>query len=1252
MQTTVQRITSHLYAVNIIALISLLVSLELFIPPGSEKFPILVFAAILLTIVLVWQSVSAMNKARATIKALKQKNHTLEEQQKNDRKTLEETNERFKYQAKLESALSELNSLLRGKQDQLEATTITLKKISETFTTPMLGVYLHNEKKSRLNLLAHLGYPSSHLTEVISTQGLPGKCAALKTCQIHSVQSPAASDMVKTGALKSIPKQVMHIPLLFDETLLGIMELYSDSEFQELEITWLQNAADSLSIALQVAKWNEDLTESKTRLQGVIDQLPIDIILLTEMRRITLINAQAAKRLNAAPNDLIDKPINDFIHPELQKTLNRMLPEALKTQQEVHGEYHHDNQIESIQLLPMDLQNSQQEIQTCCIINDLSEHQRQELRTRELLDSAPDAMVIVDDKGIIRMVNRQALKLFGYEREEMLGQALEMLVPERFRKAHPQKRQKFFDEPTVREMGTGLELFGVRKNNQEFPIEISLSPIQMEEGIWVSSAIRDISQKKSVQQALREAKNAAESATAAKSNFLANMSHEIRTPMNAIIGMSQLALQTNLNPKQHNYINKVHRSATSLLGIINDILDFSKIEAGKLQIEELPFSLDDVFSNLTNMVGILAEEKGLELLFSNTHKIPTYLVGDPLRLNQILTNLCNNAIKFTAEGEVMIHIEVEAENDENVTLHFSISDTGIGMTEEQIGRLFQSFSQADSSTTRRYGGTGLGLAISKHLVNEMNGDIWVESEMGLGSTFHFTAQFEKQKNIQPRFAVTRESLQGVKALVVDDNQSSRQILKEMLEHMGVATLTCSSGFKALEELQANTYELLVMDWKMPEMDGLETIKKMQSLSLAPEPKTIMVTAYGRDEVDEEANQLASVKGILAKPVTASNLLEVLNPIFGSVEYTPKSYTEEKSLSDTKAKLAGAHILLVEDNDLNQELAIAILESAGIAITLANHGQEALDILQDRYQDFDAVLMDCQMPVLDGYAATEQIRANPQWQDLPVIAMTANVLQEDIDKALKSGMIDVIGKPIDVKQLFEVLAEHIQISDERSAAKMSHSSASQREITVQNSSKFILESVGINTQLGLKNCNQDEKLYQRILCKLANSHGQFAQQFGELMTPQMEYSKLARHTHTLKSLCGSIGASQLYKTMQSLEIACRLENDNRIREEFEICKAQLEPTFKAILNYCDKIQMELSAAPKVDIDREAIQTAISKIKPMLEEQDSETIELTKTLHQLLGNAIEFENEFNEFKRAINQYDFETALKLIHEIEKKL
>ncbi|MGM9486142.1 response regulator [Ideonella sp. YS5] len=681
-----------------------------------------------------------------------------------------------------------------------------------------------------------------------------------------------------------------------------------------------------------------------------------------------------------------------------------------------------------------------------------------EAKYRSIFENAAEGIFRLDREGRLQDANPALASLMGYPSADALMEAANApgavsREPAPFLCA--EQVRALFRDLDERQQIIGAEQRLTRADGLQIWVQLNARPQEAEgEGpAGLEGLATDITDRKQAAEVLRrhrdeleatvrqrtaqfeeatlraeEARQRAEEASRAKSDFLANMSHEIRTPMNAILGMSQLAMRTALDSRQQNYVQKIHAAAESLLGIVNDILDFSKVEAGKLDVEAVDFDLGEVLDNLANVLGMKAEEKGLELVYVEPPDLPQALVGDPLRLSQVLLNLGNNAVKFTERGEVALTVQKKAQDPDGVELHFEVRDTGMGIAPAQLERLFQPFEQADASTSRRHGGTGLGLAISRQLVRLMGGELEVQSEPGRGSRFFFTLRFTLQAKQPGPVPLRQEGLLGSRALVVDDNACARELLVEMVEMLGLKADWAVDGNEALQKVAAaeaggTAYDIVLLDWKMPGMDGVDCARRLHELTRShPRPPTVMMlTAFSRDEVLRRlADQRVQVAALLTKPVTPSTLFDASCQALGVASAAAlRGQRRQKAQVEHQARLQGARLLLVEDNEVNRELALELLTDEGISVAVAFDGREALQMLER--ERFDAVLMDCQMPVMDGFAATRALRKRAELADLPVIAMTANAMVSDRQKALDAGMNDHIAKPINVGQMFSTLA---------------------------------------------------------------------------------------------------------------------------------------------------------------------------------------------------------------------------------------
>jgi len=748
---------------------------------------------------------------------------------------------------------------------------------------------------------------------------------------------------------------------------------------------------------------------------------------------------------------------------------------------------------------------------------------------------------------------------------------------------------------------------------------------------------QDITDFKLLETELHAAKDAAEEATKAKSDFLANMSHEIRTPMNAILGLVHLLARSAPTPRQADYVEKIRLSAQSLLGLINDVLDFSKIEAGKLDMETTDFRLDEVISSVTTLTAQKAHDKGLEFLAHVSPEIPENLLGDPLRLGQILTNFVNNSVKFTEHGEIRLNIDLLERTGEKVQLKFSVRDTGIGMTPEQAAKLFQPFVQADTSTTRKHGGTGLGLTICRRLVELMGGRVWLESEPGVGSTFFFTVWLEVGA-AKGSGRIVPERLAQLRVLIVDDNAAAREILAEPLSSIASHVITVASGPEAIAAIKAQSpaeaFDIVFMDWRMPGMDGLQASRLIKSdETLAKQPAIVLVTAFGREEVREEAERL-DLDGFLVKPVTKSMVVDTLVDVFGTPE--PFGTTAGAAEAGATASLLGARILLAEDNEINQQIATELLEGVGAVLQVANNGREAVARIFDGPQPppFDLVLMDLQMPEMDGYQATRKIRSDARFASLPIIAMTAHATLEERQRCLAAGMNDHIAKPIEPALLFATVGRFYQPVASENPVDSSPPVA----VAVRMDELPAIE--GLDTNDGLTRVAGNRKLYLKLLSQFAAQQGSAVGQITAALA-QGDAVLAERLAHTLKGVAGNVGARLVHSAAGLLEEVIRHRGDPA---ETETALVQVAKVLDLLLAGLGSLPTPASPVPppasSAQVEPAQTRAAAARLAQLLADFDSSAGAWTEEHRAALAPLFPG-SAWSEFEKLVENYDFAGA-----------
>ena len=829
--------------------------------------------------------------------------------------------------------------------------------------------------------------------------------------------------------------RLISLVAVWSSTLCCVWLLKSHLEQEQLKIS-LESQIEERTRTLSVA--NEALRteiEERQHISAERDRFfngSIDLMCVVSLDGFFLrVNPAFERTLRFSTDELLRRPFLEFVHPDdREATTNEIksLSQGVNCENFENRYLCRDGSYRWLEW-SCPAPNPHESV-LYAVAKDVTQRKLMQEKFKLLFEASPSALVMIDQTQKIVLVNSQAAKLFGYAAEELRGQALEIVIPERFRVPHPKFVADFLTAPQSRAMGTGRDLWGLKKNGTEFPLEIGLSPVELDDGVYVLASVLDITERLHALENIEKAKEVAEAANCAKSEFLANMSHEIRTPMNAVIGMTELVLDTELSPDQRDYLSMVQDAGESLMTIINDILDFSKIEAGKVDIEVIDFALWNVVGDTMRSLAFRAHSKGLEFAYHITQDIPEKIMGDPVRLRQVIVNLVGNAIKFTEQGEILLDISCIQQKTKGVCLRFAVTDTGMGISADKQQLIFDAFSQADTTTTRRFGGTGLGLAISSRLVSLMGGTLEVKSEVGHGSTFSFELWFSLSNSPGvPGIHVRPARLLGIEALIVDDNATNRRILEEMVRSWGMQPLLASLASEALQLLHQRVsagkkIPLLLTDVHMPDMDGLMLVDQIRRTSSLSDMQIIVLSSGDRMSEVERCKQLA-VASYLAKPILQSELLTAIEDALALGQHVSIQTAEKPE--DPIRQVTPLRILLAEDGLINQKLAVTLLEKWGHHVTIANDGQAAVHAYER--QPFDLILMDVQMPDMDGFEATACIRTMEQnsSRHIPIIAMTARAMKGDRERCLESGMDGYVSKPIRQRDLYQAIAPYFVAS---------------------------------------------------------------------------------------------------------------------------------------------------------------------------------------------------------------------------------
>ena len=1093
-----------------------------------------------------------------------------------------------------------------------------------------------------------------------------------------------------------------------------LMSTYENSLLQNTELREKQMTLNLLNEELK--KNNSALAASEDRFRSLVLTIPDIVYRIDVNGYFTFIN-NAIRRLGYEKEDLIGRHFSEILFPDdiecvsrdkvlskIPKNVRRAPPKLfderrsgkrITTDLEVRlrsksGEVAVEGEIESLSdeyiyvevnsagVTGINVQSEEKEyVGTVGVIRDISERkkaqaaiERERLFLQTVVDSVPLPIFFKTIHDEYQLTNTAFCDFFHKKTAEIIGYGLFDFLPKQVAEAFHFKEQLFLSNDDTRQIYE-MEIPGEKKSIKNIVCHTAkfFSTDQDIQGLI--GVLVDVTDQKKIEFELQKSRIAAEQlarradeANRLKSDFLANMSHEIRTPMNAIIGLNLLAMKTDLTDRQKDYLTKIDQSAQSLLGILNDILDFSKIEAHKLDLETVPFNLYDVLENLTNMFCMKQDEKQIELIFSVDKEVPILLLGDSLRLGQILINLVSNAIKFTDSGEIIISVATNKISDSQTTLSFSVQDAGIGMTEEQVDRLFQPFSQADTSTTRKYGGTGLGLTICKRLVEMMDGKIKVSSVYGEGSTFSFTAKFDLDSNAQP-LTIIPEFPDEKHIIVIDDNETSRNIFFYLLTQLNMDVDLFTNGKELIQWID-NEYvnndlppiDLVLMDYQMPETNGLKIAAQLKDRLKENHPPVILMdTIYGREEVQDCAGEV--IQEVIVKPVPPLILYKAINKVMDltSCDSSDDTCVTDESCDFQATNFNGVSILLAEDNKINQQVAYEILSNEGIHVTIADNGKIAVDeILKNKKAEsnkYDAVFMDIQMPEMDGFIATREI--NKLYQDenrpFPIIAMTAHAMSGDKDRCLQAGMDDFVSKPIQPEQLFRVLSRWV---GQCQPIKVSQKpETTDHSIDPLEAAKEQLHSVNIVD--GVDRLGGRLKLYNNILQEFCTTHKEDPSNL--LAAIQKEaYIQVYEKAHTIKGVAGNLSAYALLDIAHKIEEYAKNNNKDaclklipKLEQAFEdiIDDARL---LKQILKNSEKTQTPMPKQKAYE-NKAALEMVFGKLYKCLRDNDMSATSIFGDIYQRLDHE-NLNSAMDHLSRSLEKLDFDHAKKIVFSIANKL